>query len=382
MINPNSELFKYLPKVIEQATNGIVVSDPNQEDNPVIYVNDVTCQKFEYSREEFIGKNCRFLQAHDKNQKNLKAIKTSIESLTSTTVTVRNYSKSGTLIYNQFTISPIFDEHNNLKYFLGIQRDVTKEIELTMINEQLQEEKLEDAQYNAIGKLTGGISHEINTPLTVINGTMEFLRDSVNQLEENKIKKNIIQDLEILTTQLNKIKNITESMREISDTNIFEIKKMNVYRALIIALRLTHNKAKHITKINILDEIFTLEIDREKYKFYIEGDARKLEQVFIAILDNALDQLKVNGTITNNQLNISIKVFTDKTTISFVDNGGGIDKEILKDIYKPFKSKKIHKGLGIGLSIAKKIIDQHNFVIDISNDQNNAIVKIEIPHSY
>ena len=382
MINPNSELFKYLPKVIEQATNGIVVSDPNQEDNPVIYVNDVNYQKFEYSREEFIGKNCRFLQAHDKNQKNLKAIKTSIENLTSTTVTVRNYSKSGTLIYNQFTISPIFDEHNNLKYFLGIQRDVTKEIELTMINEQLQEEKLEDAQYNAIGKLTGGISHEINTPLTVINGTMEFLKDSVNQLEENKIKKNIIQDLEILTTQLNKIKNLTESMREISDTNIFEIKKMNVYRALIIALRLTHNKAKHITKINILDEIFTLEIDREKYKFYIEGDARKLEQVFIAIIDNALDQLKVNGTITNNQLNISIKVFTEKTTISFVDNGGGIDKEILKDIYKPFKSKKIHKGLGIGLSIAKKIIDQHNFAIAISNNQNNAIVKIEIPHSY
>jgi len=380
MINPNSELFKYLPKVIEQATNGIVVSDPNQEDNPVVYVNDITCKRFEYTKEEFLGRNCRFLQGEDRNQKNIKAIKDAIKNCISTTVTVKNYSKSGKLIYNQFTISPIFDENNNLKYFLGIQRDVTKEVTLEKQNFQLQKEKIEDAQYNAIGKLTGGISHEINTPLTIINGTMEFLKDSVQELEQSPLKQNIIQDLEDITIQLNKIKNLTESMREIADTKTFEIKKINIYRALIISLRLTHNKTKHITKVNLLNENFSLDIDREKYMYYVNGDARKLEQVFIAIIDNALDQLKMTGTIQNNKLDISLKVTKNTTTITFEDNGGGIDEEILQDIYKPFKSNKDHKGLGIGLSIAKKIIDQHNFTIDITNNQNGAIVKIEIPH--
>ena len=380
MINPNSELFKYLPKVIEQATNGIVVSDPNQEDNPVVYVNDITCKRFEYTKEEFLGRNCRFLQGEDRNQKNIKAIKDAIKNCISTTVTVKNYSKSGKLIYNQFTISPIFDENNNLKYFLGIQRDVTKEVTLEKQNFQLQKEKIEDAQYNAIGKLTGGISHEINTPLTIINGTMEFLKDSVQELEQSPLKQNIIQDLEDITIQLNKIKNLTESMREIADTKTFEIKKINIYRALIISLRLTHNKTKHITKVNLIDENFSLDIDREKYMYYVNGDARKLEQVFIAIIDNALDQLKMTGTIQNNKLDISLKVTKNTTTITFEDNGGGIDEEILQDIYKPFKSNKDHKGLGIGLSIAKKIIDQHNFTIDITNNQNGAIVKIEIPH--
>ena len=380
MINPNSELFKYLPKVIEQATNGIVVSDPNQEDNPVVYVNNITCKRFEYTKEEFLGRNCRFLQGEDRNQKNIKAIKDAIKNCISTTVTVKNYSKSGKLIYNQFTISPIFDENNNLKYFLGIQRDVTKEVTLEKQNFQLQKEKIEDAQYNAIGKLTGGISHEINTPLTIINGTMEFLKDSVQELEQSPLKQNIIQDLEDITIQLNKIKNLTESMREIADTKTFEIKKINIYRALIISLRLTHNKTKHITKVNLIDENFSLDIDREKYGYYVNGDARKLEQVFIAIIDNALDQLKMTGTIQNNKLDISLKVTKDTTTITFEDNGGGIDEEILQDIYKPFKSNKDHKGLGIGLSIAKKIIDQHNFTIDITNNQNGAIVKIEIPH--
>ena len=380
MINLNSELFKYLPKVIEQATNGIVVSDPNQEDNPVVYVNNITCKRFEYTKEEFLGRNCRFLQGEDRNQKNIKAIKDAIKNCISTTVTVKNYSKSGKLIYNQFTISPIFDENNNLKYFLGIQRDVTKEVTLEKQNFQLQKEKIEDAQYNAIGKLTGGISHEINTPLTIINGTMEFLKDSVQELEQSPLKQNIIQDLEDITIQLNKIKNLTESMREIADTKTFEIKKINIYRALIISLRLTHNKTKHITKVNLIDENFSLDIDREKYGYYVNGDARKLEQVFIAIIDNALDQLKMTGTIQNNKLDISLKVTKDTTTITFEDNGGGIDEEILQDIYKPFKSNKDHKGLGIGLSIAKKIIDQHNFTIDITNNQNGAIVKIEIPH--
>ncbi len=380
MINPNGELFKYLPKVIEQATNGIVVSDPNQKDNPVIYVNDITCKRFGYSRKEFLGRNCRFLQGNDKDQKNLKAVKTSIQNRISTTVTLRNYTKKGKLIYNQFTISPIFDENNNLKYFLGIQRDVTNEMELRFLNDQLQEEKLEDAQYNAIGKLTGGISHEINTPLTIINGTMEFLKDSLVELPNNKLKKNITQDIDIISTQLNKIKNLTESMREIADTKNFEIKKMNIYRALIISLRLTHNKAKHITKIHLLDEIFTLDIDREKHKYYINGDARKLEQVFIAIIDNALDQLKINGTFQDNSLKILLNVDIDKTTVIFTDNGGGVNEEILQDIYKPFKSNKEHKGFGIGLSITKKILEQHNCTIDISNNQNSAIVKIEIPH--
>jgi len=380
MINPNSELFKYLPKVIEQATNGIVVSDPNQEDNPVVYVNDITCKRFEYTKEEFLGRNCRFLQGEDRNQKNIKAIKDAIKNCISTTVTVKNYSKSGKLIYNQFTISPIFDENNNLKYFLGIQRDVTKEVTLEKQNFQLQKEKIEDAQYNAIGKLTGGISHEINTPLTIINGTMEFLKDSIQELEQSPLKQNIIQDLEDISIQLNKIKNLTESMREIADTKTFEIKKINIYRALIISLRLTHNKTKHITKVNLLNENFSLDIDREKYMYYVNGDARKLEQVFIAIIDNALDQLKMTGTIQNNKLNISLQVTKDNTTITFEDNGGGIDENLLEDIYKPFKSNKEHKGLGIGLSIAKKIIDQHNFIINISNHQNGAIVKIEIPH--
>ena len=356
MINPNSELFKYLPKVIEQATNGIVVSDPNQEDNPVVYVNDITCKRFEYTKEEFLGRNCRFLQGEDRNQKNIKAIKDAIKNCISTTVTVKNYSKSGKLIYNQFTISPIFDENNNLKYFLGIQRDVTKEVTLEKQNFQLQKEKIEDAQYNAIGKLTGGISHEINTPLTIINGTMEFLKDSIQELEQSPLKQNIIQDLEDISIQLNKIKNLTESMREIADTKTFEIKKINIYRALIISLRLTHNKTKHITKVNLIDENFSLDIDREKYMYYVNGDARKLEQVFIAIIDNALDQLKMTGTIQNNKLDISLQVTKDNTTITFEDNGGGIDEEILQDIYKPFKSNKDHKGLGIGLSIAKKLL--------------------------
>lgn len=380
MIDSDSELFKYLAKVIEQATNGIIVSDPNQEDNPVVYVNEIACKKFGYTKDEFLGRNCRFLRGSDHSQKSISIIKTSIKNCKPTTVTLRNYTKAGKLIYNQFSISPIFDEDNNLKYFLGIQRDVTNEKALHFVNRQLQEDKIDNAQFNAIGKLTGGISHEINTPLTIINGTMEFLKESISKLPEDNIKKNITQDLEDIANQLNKIKNITESMREISDTNNFEIKEINLYRAVLIALRLTHNKAKHITKIKILDQFFTLDIDREQHKYNIKADARKLEQVFIAIIDNALDQLKIANEFKDNILDISIEENAKDTTIIFKDNGGGVDEEILTNIFKPFSSNKTHKGFGIGLSITKKILDQHNFKIDISNEKEFAIVKIVIPH--
>jgi PAS domain S-box-containing protein len=54
------ELHEYLFEVIDQARNGITISDPNQEDNPLIFVNQVFTEIFGYSKEEVLGKNCQF----------------------------------------------------------------------------------------------------------------------------------------------------------------------------------------------------------------------------------------------------------------------------------------------------------------------------------
>jgi len=116
----------YLLDILDQSKNGITITDPNQKDNPLIYVNEAFTDMFGYSAEEIIGLNCRFLHADDTNQTAIENIRKAIENKKDITVVIRNYHKSGSLIYNEVTVSPIFDKKSlKLKYFLGVQKDVS-----------------------------------------------------------------------------------------------------------------------------------------------------------------------------------------------------------------------------------------------------------------
>lgn len=125
------DIGEYFFDILDQAKHGITITDPNQEDNPVIYTNEAFVNTFGYSIEDVLGKNPRYLQNQDTNQPELDDIRKAIEAKIDITTVVRNYHKDGRLIYNEVTISPIFDKKTlELKYYLGVQRDVTKLYEL------------------------------------------------------------------------------------------------------------------------------------------------------------------------------------------------------------------------------------------------------------
>lgn len=120
------DIQEYIFDILDQTEVGITITDPNQEDNPAIYVNDKYTQMFGYEPEDILGKNLRYLQNSDNEQVVLEDIRIAIEKKIPITTIVRNYHKSGELIYNELTISPIFDKKTlELKYFIGIQKDVT-----------------------------------------------------------------------------------------------------------------------------------------------------------------------------------------------------------------------------------------------------------------
>ena len=120
------ELNDYLFEILDQAKNGITITDPNQDDNPVIYVNKTFTDIFGYSYDEIVGRNCRFLQNDDRDQSGSKKIRVALDKQKSVTAVIRNYTKDGVLVYNELAVSPIFDKDTGkLKYFLGVQRDVT-----------------------------------------------------------------------------------------------------------------------------------------------------------------------------------------------------------------------------------------------------------------
>jgi len=118
-----------LSQILDTCINGVTLSDPDQEDNPIVYANEVFELITGYSNSEIIGRNCRFLQGNDRDQQGLEKIRKAIREQQSLTVTLRNYRKDGTLFHNQFTIRPLFDKQGRLIYFLGLQHDITNQVE-------------------------------------------------------------------------------------------------------------------------------------------------------------------------------------------------------------------------------------------------------------
>ncbi len=118
-----------LSQILDSCVNGVTLSDPDKEDNPLVYANEAFELITGYSREEIIGLNCRFLQGNDRDQEGIEQIRQAIRENKSATVTLRNYRKNGELFYNRFSIRPLLDRDGRLIYYLGIQYDVTNQVQ-------------------------------------------------------------------------------------------------------------------------------------------------------------------------------------------------------------------------------------------------------------
>lgn len=131
---------KLLQLVVEASSDGIVVAEQEGDDNILIYANPAFQRLSGYSDEEILYQDCRFLQAGDRDQPGLYAIRQAIHEGRSCRQILRNYRKDGSLFWNELSITPVFNEADQLTYFIGIQRDVTTEVEAVERVRQLEEE--------------------------------------------------------------------------------------------------------------------------------------------------------------------------------------------------------------------------------------------------
>ncbi|MEI8236752.1 MAG: PAS domain-containing protein [Methylococcaceae bacterium] len=118
-----------LTTILDECVNGVILSDPDLPDAPIVYANKAFETLTGYSQEETIGFNCRFLQANDQNQEASKQISEAMNKQESIEVTIRNYKKDGTLFYNRLKITPLLDRKSRIIYYLGVQYDMTEQVE-------------------------------------------------------------------------------------------------------------------------------------------------------------------------------------------------------------------------------------------------------------
>jgi len=115
-----------MERVIAASSNGIVVTDPTQPDNPVIYVNPAFEGITGYSGEDVLGKNCRFLQGPDRDQAGVEELRRAIREQRECHVVLHNTRKDGVDFWNELFVAPVFDRQGYLTHFVGIQNDITE----------------------------------------------------------------------------------------------------------------------------------------------------------------------------------------------------------------------------------------------------------------
>ena len=128
-----------MQRAVKSVSNGIVITDTTQPDNPIIYVNPAFESITGYSAEEVLNRNCRFLQGKERGQAPIDQLRTAIQQGRECHVTIRNFRKDGTLFWNELYIAPIYDAKGNLTHFIGIQNDITeqKEAQAALLRQEI-----------------------------------------------------------------------------------------------------------------------------------------------------------------------------------------------------------------------------------------------------
>lgn len=129
-----------LKKAVDASSEGIVIAEREGDDNILIYVNKAFERLTGYEADEILFQDCRFLQAGDRDQQALNQLKRALEHDESARVVIRNYRKDGSLFWNELSISPVFNEQDQLMYYIGVQKDVTAQIEAEQRAEKAEEE--------------------------------------------------------------------------------------------------------------------------------------------------------------------------------------------------------------------------------------------------
>ncbi|AVO51825.1 PAS domain-containing protein [Ectopseudomonas mendocina] len=131
---------KLLQLVIDASNDGIVVAEQEGEDNILIYANAAFEHLTGYPCDDILYQDCRFLQGTDRAQVGLQAIRDAVREQKPCRQIIRNYRKDGSAFWNELSITPVFNEGDQLTYYIGIQKDVTEQVEAQQRIRELEAE--------------------------------------------------------------------------------------------------------------------------------------------------------------------------------------------------------------------------------------------------
>lgn len=181
----SSEDFSILAIAMESTNSGIIITDFQKPDNPIIFCNHAFEKLTGYTKAEIIGQNCRFLQGEDTDKEVLLHLRNSIKNGEPVLVELKNYHKNGQFFWNELSIAAVRNEEGNITHFVGIQNDISKKKELEIALKaqiELLSQNLEQ-QANYIEQLTSSfkrLTESTQDSLLILDQELTIVKANAN----------------------------------------------------------------------------------------------------------------------------------------------------------------------------------------------------------
>jgi len=283
-------------------------------------------------------------------------------SLYSAPIASKNRVLGTITICGEKTTQPHSLEEDGLYIINTIASYISSGLENTLLNTRLRDvvRELTDAQkrlieqekFRSLGEMTANIAHEIKNPLVIIGGFAKRLARKMqhDRPTEDKYITIILKEVERLETILNEILNYVKESPTIAET-------CNINDFL--------DEILYLLSTGISWEQVNIAKDFDAALPPIVCDSQQLKQVFINILMNAYEAMHGLGKISIKTKRVSYNN-QPFVSISITDTGGGINPEVIDNVFNPFFTTK-ERGTGLGLAISNKIVRNHNGYIDVEN---------------
>lgn len=311
------------------------------QDEHLVYraVNKAFCRFFSLNEEDVLGRTDEDIFSPEQSADNLEEDNRILENglpLSKQILIKRGESARWFHILKV----PVFD-HQRIVGLLLTARDISV---IKRYQEQLiQSQKMED-----LGRLAGGVAHEINTPLGIILGYSQLLLEDLGDGPERE-------EAEIIEKQAQVCRKIVADLLKFSRNMDSSWEEVDLNHSLQEV-------------VNVVRPIFQQERVRVETEFDpdmppVRGDADKLRQVWMNLVNNAYDAMGQDGTIV---LRTKLCAHRRRVVVTVTDTGPGISPEHMSRVFEPFFSTKPPgKGTGLGLAVSFGIIQDHKGRINV-----------------
>lgn len=389
-----------LVTAITSAAESIIITTSKGR---IIYANPAFEKMTGYSQKEIIGKNPRILKSGLQDETFYKNMWETISSGTPWSGVITNRRKDTSTYQEQCTISPVMDEEGNILNYVGVKKDISRELAL--------EKQLSQAQrLEAIGTLAAGIAHEINSPIQFLLNNTDFLMDVIKDFT---VLTNGYKELTQQATGLDQMHSAVDRVRALEE----ELEPDYLSEEATRALQQNHSGIDRIaeiiralktfadpgpatlepTNLNQLIEN-TVTVSRNLWQASAELRlnldhtlpavpvfAGSIKQVLLDMIVNSVHAIELkNETSPGHFGTINIATYTSEkdVKVTIEDNGVGIEPDVIDRIFDPFfTTRSVGEGTGQGLSTAHSIItDRHGGSLTVEgNPGRGARFTISLP---